>query len=174
MLAELTGSSHRIKSMQDANEQQITKTRQLHSSGVAGVADQLSTVLQAVSSAALGESSEMARMSLERMQKTTSDLSQKEVIRVALGTHEVNSDLNKALLDLEQYGQVIDTATDITRKGLTETRELLGKLESTAKDVQESVRHSISVAAEVTAGQNPDEDGEGKSSSEPPAKPFGF
>lgn len=174
VLAELTGSSHRIKSMQDANEQQITKTRQLHSSGVAGVADQLSTVLQAVSSAALGESSEMARMSLERMQRTTSDLSQKEVIRVALGTQEINSELNKALLDLEQYGQVIDTATDITRKGLTETRELLGKLESTAKEVQESVRHSISVAAEVTAGQNPDEDGEGKSGSEPPAKPFGF
>ncbi len=174
VLAELTGSSHRIKSMQDANEQQITKTRQLHSSGVAGVADQLSTVLQAVSSAALGESSEMARMSLERMQRTTSDLSQKEVIRVALGTHEINSELNKALLDLEQYGQVIDTATDITRKGLTETRELLGKLESTAKEVQESVKHSISVAAEVTAGQNPDEDGAGKSGSESPAKPFGF
>lgn len=173
VLAELTSSSHRIKSMQDANEQQITKTRQLHSSGVAGVADQLSTVLQAVSSAALGESSEMARMSLERMQKTTNELSQKEVIRVALGTQELNTELSKALLDLEQYGQVIDTATDITRKGLTETRELLGKLESTAREVQESVKDSISVAADVTAGRDPD----GKDEDEAPAgpaKPFGF
>ena len=88
VLAELTNSSHRIKSMKDGNEQQISKTRQLHSSGVAGVADQLSTVLQAVSAAALGESSEMARMSLDRMNTKTQDLSQKEVIRLALGTHE--------------------------------------------------------------------------------------
>ncbi len=174
VLAELTGSSHRIKSMQDANEQQITKTRQLHSSGVAGVADQLSTVLQAVSSAALGESSEMARMSLERMQKTTSELGQKEVIRVALGTQELNSELNKALQDLEQYGQVIDTATTITRQGLTETRELLGKLESTAREVQESVKESISVAADVTAGRAASDDSKGESPAQAPAKPFGF
>ncbi len=174
VLAELTSSSHRIKSMQDANEQQITKTRQLHSSGVAGVADQLSTVLQAVSSAALGESSEMARMSLERMQKTTSELSQKEVIRVALGTQELNTELSKALADLEQYGQVIDTATSITRKGLTETKELLGKLESTAKEVQESVRESISVAADVTAGRAAEGDGEDKPDAGAPANPFGL
>lgn len=175
VLAELTGSSHRIKSMQDANEQQITKTRQLHSSGVAGVADQLSTVLQAVSSAALGESSEMARMSLERMQKTTSELGQKEVIRVALGTQELNSELNKALQDLEQYGKVIDTATTITRQGLTETRELLGKLESTAREVQESVKESISVAADVTAGRVAGADSDkGDTPAQTPAKPFGF
>lgn len=154
VFAELTNAGHRIKSMKDGNDQQITKTRQLHSSGVASVADQLSTVLQAVSAAALGESSEMARMSLERMNQKTSDLSQKEVIRIALGTHEQNSELSKALEGLEQYGEVIRTATSITREGLQETKELLGQLEETAKDVQEDVKESISVAAEVVAGEN--------------------
>lgn len=154
VFAELTNAGHRIKSMKDGNDQQITKTRQLHSSGVASVADQLSTVLQAVSAAALGESSEMARMSLERMNQKTSDLSQKEVIRIALGTHEQNSELSKALEGLEQYGEVIRTATSITREGLQETKELLGKLEETAKDVQEDVKESISVAAEVVAGED--------------------
>ena len=133
VFAELTNAGHRIKSMKDGNDQQITKTQQLHSSGVAGVADQLSTVLQAVSAAALGESSEMARMSLERMNKKTTDLSQKEVIRIALGTHEQNNDLTKALEGLEQYGEVIRTATNITREGLQETKTLLGQLEKTAK-----------------------------------------
>lgn len=153
VFAELTNAGHRIKSMKDGNDQQITKTQQLHSSGVAGVADQLSTVLQAVSAAALGESSEMARMSLERMNKKTTDLSQKEVIRIALGTHEQNSDLTKALEGLEQYGEVIRTATNITREGLQETKALLGQLEKTAKEVQEDVKDSISVAAEVVAGK---------------------
>ncbi len=158
VFAELTNSGHRIKSMKDGNDQQITKTRQLHSSGVAGVADQLSTVLQAVSAAALGESSEMARMSLERMQQKTSDLNQKEVIRIALGTHEQNSDLVKALAGLEQYGEVIKTATNITREGLKETKELLGNLENTAKSVHEDVKESIAVAADVLAGEDSGDD----------------
>lgn len=154
VFGELTNAGHRIKSMKDGNDQQITKTRQIHSSGVAGVADQLSTVLQAVSAAALGESSEMARMSLERMNQKTTDLSQKEVIRIALGTHEQNSELSKALEGLEQYGEVIRTATNITREGLLETKALLGNLEETAKEVHDDVKASISVAAEVVAGEN--------------------
>ncbi|MCB9977175.1 MAG: hypothetical protein H6858_06230 [Rhodospirillales bacterium] len=153
VLAELTNASHRIKSMKDGNQSQIDKTRQIHSSGVAGVADQLSTVLQAVSAAALGESSEMARMSLERMNTKTQDLSQKEVIRLALGTHEQNNELSKALQGLEQYGEVIRTATTITREGLKETKDLLGRLEDAAKNVQEDVKESISVAADVVAGK---------------------
>lgn len=153
VLAELTNANHRIKSMKDGNQSQIDKTRQIHSSGVAGVADQLSTVLQAVSAAALGESSEMARMSLERMNTKTQDLSQKEVIRIALGTHEQNNELSKALQGLEQYGEVIRTATTITREGLKETKDLLGRLEDAAKSVQEDVKESISVAADVVAGK---------------------
>lgn len=175
VFAELTNAGHRIKSMKDGNDQQITKTRQIHSSGVAGVADQLSTVLQAVSAAALGESSEMARMSLERMNEKTTDLSQKEVIRIALGTHEQNSELIKALEGLEQYGEVIRTATSITREGLEETKELLGNLEATAKEVHEDVKDSISIAAEVVAGESvspSDEDqAEGESDSDAP-NPF--
>jgi hypothetical protein len=151
VFADLTAHENRILSMKKGNDQQIQKTRTLHTSGVAGVADQLSTVLQAVSSAALGESSEMARMSLERMNKTTFDLSQKEVIRVALGTQEVNKDLGKALENLETTGEVIRTATGIVREGLTETRRLREDLERVAKDVRKDINESLGVAADIEA-----------------------
>lgn len=153
VFADLTAHGNRIKSMKDGNDQQITKTRTLHTSGVAGIADQLSTVLQAVSSAALGESSEMARMSLERMNRTTLQLGQKEVIRVALGTQEVNAELGKALENLETTGNVIRTATTIVREGLTETRNLRETLERAARDVQKDIKESLGVAADVTAGK---------------------
>lgn len=151
VFADLTAHENRILSMKKGNDQQIQKTRTLHTSGVAGVADQLSTVLQAVSSAALGESSEMARMSLERMNKTTFDLSQKEVIRVALGTQEINKDLGKALENLESTGEVIRTATGIVREGLTETRRLREDLERAAKDVRKDINESLGIAADVEA-----------------------
>lgn len=153
VLAELTASGHRIHSMKEANEQQVAKTRQLHTSGVAGVADQLSTVLQAVSAAALGESSEAAKMSLERMNKTTSELGQREVIRVALGTKEINQDLSNALSELSEYGETIKAATNITREGLTETKDLLAKIERQTAETQEAVKQSLSVAADVTGGK---------------------
>ena len=63
LLAELTQAGSRVQSMKENNDQQVSNTRALHTSGVAGVADQLSTVLQAVSSAALGEASHAAKMS---------------------------------------------------------------------------------------------------------------
>ncbi len=175
VLAELTASGHRIHSMREAGEQQVSKTRALHTSGVAGVADQLSTVLQAVSAAALGESSEAAKMSLERMNRTTSDLSQREVIRVALGTKEVNADLSNALAELSEYGETIRTATSITREGLTETRDLLDKIERQTADTQAAVKESLDVAADVTSGkggtrQEPDEE---DTASAPP-NPFGL
>ncbi len=153
VLAELTASGHRVQSMREANEQQVSKTRALHTSGVAGVADQLSTVLQAVSAAALGESSEAAKISLERMNRTTNDLSQREVIRVALGTKEVNADLSNALSELSEYGETIRAATAITREGLTETRELLGQLERQTAETQTAVKESLDVAADVTSGK---------------------
>ena len=46
---------------------------------------------------------------------------------------------------------MIRTATTITREGLTETKELLGQLENTAKSVQENVAESVAVAADVLA-----------------------
>ncbi len=184
VFAELTSTSHRIKTMKDGNDQQVSKTRALHTSGVAGVADQLSTVLQAVSSAALGESSEMAKISLERMHRTTSELGQKEVIRVALGTQEMNEDLTKALADLEQYGDVIRTATGITREGLTETKRLLNELEETAHTVHDDIKEATGVAADVVAGKggapksNEDGDGGGDGEAEAPKprrpNPFGI
>ncbi|MGH1413695.1 MAG: hypothetical protein ACRBB0_09375 [Pelagimonas sp.] len=153
VLAELTASGHRIHSMKEANEQQVSKTRQLHTSGVAGVADQLSTVLQAVSAAALGESSEAAKMSLERMNRTTSELGQREVIRVALGTKEINQDLSNALSELSEYGETIKAATSITRDGLSETKDLLAQIERQTAQTQAAVKESLSVAADVTGGK---------------------
>ncbi len=153
VLAELTASGHRIHSMKEANEQQVSKTRQLHTSGVAGVADQLSTVLQAVSAAALGESSEAAKMSLERMNRTTSELGQREVIRVALGTKEINHDLTNALSELSEYGETIKAATSITREGLSETKDLLAQIERQTAETQAAVKESLSVAADVTGGK---------------------
>jgi hypothetical protein len=149
--ADLTSQTIRIKTMRDANQSQMDKARVMHTQGVAGVADRLSVVLQAVSSAALGESSAMAKDTLATMVGNTNKVAQKEAIRVAMGVSELNDDVVKAIDDLGAYGEVMRASTDITRKGLAEMRDNLAKIKELAESVQGDIHENIAVAADVGA-----------------------
>ena len=146
---DLTAESYRIKAMKDSNTGQVSKTRSLNSKGVAGVASRLSTVLQGVSMAALTESSEVAQMTLERMNDQTNRLAQKEAIKNAMGISLENDALVKAIEELESYGKVARAATDISREGYTEMKTHLAELEKTARDVGEAVKAAVAVGADV-------------------------
>jgi hypothetical protein len=157
--------------MKDANNSQIQKARTLHTDGIAGIADRLSVVLQAVAAAALGESSAMAKDTMQRMQGNTDTIAQKEVIRIATGINETNADLAKALDDLGAYGEVAKAATDITRSGLSEMRDKLSELQKLAKDTVAVVQDSIAVAAEVGAGETSKKS---PAPNQPPPNPLGL
>ena len=81
-----------------------------------GVASRLSTVLQGISMAALTESSEVAQMTLERMNDKTNLIAQKEALKNAMGINLENDALVKAIKELESYGKVARAATDISRR----------------------------------------------------------
>lgn len=148
--ADLSTQGFRIKSMKDANREQIAKTRELHSSGVAGVADRLSTVLQAVSAAALNESAEMAKQTLGTMNDKTNKVAMQEAIRSAMGIKDTNDGLNKAIEDLASYSEAIKATSQISREGLTEMKDILANLQEKTLEVQKEVKASIGIAAEVS------------------------
>jgi len=153
--ADLTSGAIRIKTMKDAVDQQAIRARTMHSQGISGVADRLSVVLQAVSSAALGEASAMAKDTLQQMAQNTNKVAQKESIRIAMGIEEQNSDLSKAIDDLGAYGEVVRAATNITREGLSDMRNKLDELKKLAEDVQGDVQDAIAVNADVARPQKP-------------------
>lgn len=153
--ADLTSGAIRIKTMKDAVDQQTIRARTMHSQGISGVADRLSVVLQAVSSAALGEASAMAKDTLQQMAENTNKVAQKESIRIAMGIEEQNSDLSKAIDDLGSYGEVVRTATSITREGLSEMRGKLDELKKLAEEVQGDVHDAIAVNADTTQAGTP-------------------
>ena len=147
--SDLTAESYRIKSMKDSNNSQVAKTRSLNSKGVSGVASRLSTVLQGVSMAALSESSEVAQMTLERMNEQTNRITQKEALKNAMGISLENDALVKAIQELESYGKIARAATDISREGYQEMKENLAALEKTARDVGNAVKEAVAVGADV-------------------------
>lgn len=147
--SDLTAESYRIKSMKDSNNSQVAKTRSLNSKGVSGVASRLSTVLQGVSMAALSESSEVAQMTLERMNEQTNRITQKEALKNAMGIGQENDALVKAIEELESYGKIARAATEISREGYQEMKENLAELERTAREVGDAVKEAVAVGADV-------------------------
>jgi hypothetical protein len=155
--ADLTTQTIRVKGMKDANESTLETTRVIHTQGVAGIADRLSSTLQAVASAALGESSASAKDTLRKMAESTDRVAQQESIRNAMGIKETNSDLMTALNSLSAYGDVQRAANDITKAGLTEMRSNLDKIREAAAATQKDLKDSFAAAADAISPAPPTE-----------------
>jgi hypothetical protein len=146
-LADLAAQCGRVKSMKDANTTQVAKTTALHSAGIAGVADRLSTVLQGISMAAVGEASEMAGLSLTRMRDTTNAINAREVFRAAAGVRDENDKLAQAIASLEAYGDVMKKATLITAEGIQESTRLVSEMQKQAEEIKAQIQESFAVGA---------------------------
>ncbi|MCE0556866.1 hypothetical protein [Motilimonas sp. E26] len=132
VVAELAELGDKIKSMQQANIEQIANTRQLYNSsklGIAGLASQLSTAVQAVSSAALGEASKMAGLSLAQMQKLSDSIWQKEGVCLAQLSQQSEAEFNplspENVMDSKVELKKLDAALLGSTKGLLSRSDLL-------------------------------------------------
>lgn len=147
-VADLTSASIRIKNMNDANHQQIQMATNMQTRGVAGVADRLSTVIQAVGAAAIAESNAMTAQTLNAMSDATDVIAQKESMRIAMGITDVNHEMVRAIEGLAQYGEVNKAATEFTRAGIAEMRQNLEVMQQVAEEVASSVLEGKSLYAE--------------------------
>ena len=149
--ADLNSAASRIRTMKDSNKNQMDKVQKMATAGVAGTADRLSVVLQAVGAAALGESSEIARETLTAMNDTTNEIALRETMRVAYSSQDINSDIQKAMEDLAAYGEVTKVATEITTQSMSEARQGLEQLKDIATSLQADLKEQGSIASK-TAG----------------------
>lgn len=154
-LSDLTSQSIRITAIKDNADRQSEKARKLRTGGISGVADRLSAVMTSVSHAALGEASAMAEDVLLKMRQNTNVIAQQQVIQNATGLKDEQTALERAAAELEEWGQVVKTATDITRSTVDEMRigaeELKTKIADLADDIQ---KHT---GAKVTSSDGADD-----------------
>ena len=111
-----------------------------------------------ISSAALKESSTSAQQTLNRMRTTTLGISKNNAIAAAMGGAELNQELEKVFEDLQDYGKVIGGTTKIMRENLKETKELREKIVQQGNEMQEAIKESIAVSADVVAEKSPAND----------------
>ncbi len=148
-LGELQEEALNIRSMRETNRQQINSTRKMHSSGTAGVASRLSTVLTAVSSAALNEARTTTQNTLKGMNRITQEIAQSEAIKNATNLHIQNDEFAQAIEKLAGFKDISDQATEITRAAIEENKVLQGQMEQTARDLEQSIKELKGATADV-------------------------
>lgn len=174
-MADLTSQSIRIKDMKDSNQSQIQMAQEMHARGVAGVADRISTVIQAVGQAALSESSQMAAHTLNAMRENTDMLAQKHSLNVAMEGQQRIAEFETVIENIAQYGRVHQKATEITKATLSNSRSLIDEMEKTARAVAEDVSKSYALVADEISGSvnTSSKNGNSKTSSSGVKSPFG-
>jgi hypothetical protein len=153
-LADLTGQSSRIMTMKNANIEQITKARELTSSGVAGVADGLSSTLSIISAAALNESAEMARNTVDQMNDRTDRHSQEESLRQADSLSDQTDDLLKAIDRLSNYKETSKIVADTTQANLESAKAETERLHQELKDAREEIERPLDNKVGVNLQEN--------------------
>jgi hypothetical protein len=149
VLTDMTVASQRIETMQHANTAQIKKTRSIATSGIAGVADNLSSVLTSIGQTAIGQAGTAAMQSLRRMNNTTINLTKEQMLNQAKDRQDVNADLVRNLENLAGFGEVIELANQNTYDAVAQARELVGELRTTADSVKDTIAEGVEIASSV-------------------------
>jgi hypothetical protein len=147
VLSDLTISSQRIETMEAANVAQIKKTEQIQTSGIAGVADNLSSVLTAINQAAIGQASIAAQQSLRRMNTNTVELTKEQMLNSAKSQNDDNSALIESLEQLTGLGEVIEIANQSSQSAMEENREILRQLRETADEVNRAATDTLEIVS---------------------------
>ncbi len=149
VLTDMTVASQRIETMQHANTAQIKKTRSIATSGIAGVADNLSSVLTSIGQTATGQAATAAAQSLRRMNETTINLTKEQMLNQAKDRQDVNADLVRNLENLAGFGDVIELANQNTYDAVAEARDLVVELRETADSVKDTIAEGVEIASAV-------------------------
>ena len=159
VISDLTTSSQRIENMEAANIKQIKKTQQIQTSGIAGVADNLSSVLTAINQAAIGQASTAAQQSLRRMNTNTINLTKEQMLNMAKERNDDNSALIKMLEEMAGYGEVIQLANESAQEAIGENREILKDMRRVADEVQDAAKDTLELTSnQITSEINDDEE----------------
>lgn len=145
--AELSG-------MLDSNNQQVAKTRYLHSSGIANMGMQMNAMLTALSSAANGQSTKVAQELVDEMGSNAIMIRGKDSIRAALEFQATNETLERAIQVAAQSAEMMRNASILTGDTLAQQQELLVKVKAGADDMQRAITEGLEVYASKTAPES--------------------
>lgn len=147
-VADLAVSAVHIKNMRDSYTSQEKEVRDMHQRGIAGIAEAISVAITALGQAAIAESHALNGATMDRMSNFTHRIAQKESMRIAGGYVARNAELEKAIQNLDAYGQVSKQASDVIKTALGEAKRLVTDLEVKTREVSDETARARALHAE--------------------------
>jgi len=145
----VTELQEKLGNLKRNNAEGVELTRIMHTDAMAEVAEGLSTTLTSLSTAAIGQSANIAKSNMKRMNALTNRIAQEESIRGAMSEEQRVREIDDSLASLQSWTDVITTKKEILEGTFTRFKERVGAL-SAATDVAKDARsEAASVAARI-------------------------
>ncbi len=135
----LTKQSVQIQAYKDTIRNETGSTKRLHLEGVSQMAEQLMSVISAISSAATTESRAVAAGNFAEMAEQNQTIVSQEVIRNATNVDLEAKAISKLVGELEDYGQVLNASSEIASQGYDRMRETVDAIRKVSGSVQGAI-----------------------------------
>lgn len=147
--SNLRKQSLRVNAMKDSTTQQIDVARNLNTEGVATAADQLASVITAISGAAITESASVVENGLRRMTAKSDQIMQKEVIRNAAFVDKINTKMTSIYEGLEEFRNTQRIASEVVRDGIMAMNENMSALNEQQKMLKKEMDETLALNTEL-------------------------
>lgn len=147
--AELHQQAIRVGAMKESTIQQVDVARKLNTQGVSATADQLASVMTAISGAAIRESAGVVEQTLDRMRVKNNEITQQEVIRNAHNVDKINDEMEKVFSELQQFRDTQNISATIVREGVQVMNENMDALFAQTQQLKEEMKESLAINSKL-------------------------
>lgn len=172
----LTKQSVQIQTYKDTIRNETGSTKRLHLEGVSQMAEQLMSVISAISSAATAESRAVAASNFSEMAQQNQTIVSQEVIKNATNIDLEAKAISKLVGELEDYGEILNSSSEIASQGYDRMRDTVDAIRKVSGSVKGAIDEFVSDRADagISEGAGDDSQKEAKKQSAESSGDTGF
>lgn len=148
-VGKVTELQEKLGNLKRSNAEGVELTRIMHTDAIAEVAEGLTTTLTSLSTAAVGQSANIAKANMKRMNALTNEIAQKDSIRSAMGEEQRVKEAADTVESLKNWTDVILTRKDILSGTFGRLKETVSELRNVTDQARQARDEAASVAANI-------------------------
>ena len=146
---KVTELQEKLGNLKRSNAEGVELTRRMATDAIAEVSEGLMVTLSSLSTAAVGQSANIAKANLARMSALTNEIAQKDSIRGAMSEEQRVTEIAESVESLKSWTDVMTTRKDILEGTFTRLKDAVSELRTVTETAKDASSKAASIAAEV-------------------------
>lgn len=148
-LTELSAQSLSLKGRRDNKIQQIQKTRDVKTAGIATMANNVALTLDSLTNTSLSQAADVAESSINRMNKGSHEIIAENATHTSVVMQEENAKISTMVSELGKLSEEFSKATAQQKQTLSERHELEQEMMDQAAELKKTLQSSIAMRADA-------------------------